>query len=118
MVDPNKSHAYCASCHRRLYAGQRTCLCGQTLSEDWEQRYVEKQGIPPEARSGAGQPLESTPTRISSPRGASDAVGTQVQEASRDASLAGQLRELADLHSRGALSDSELEQAKARLIAG
>ncbi len=117
-IDTNKSHAYCPNCHRRFYASQRACECGHTLGDNWEKRFVEDQGVPPEARPGAMPERQaSRPTPVASDLNAKEADLKPVQAASHDVHLATQLRELADLHKAGDLSDAEFEQAKNRLIA-
>jgi hypothetical protein len=54
--DRDKTHAYCGSCHRRIYAGEVACEAGHRLSNDWEAKFAAKQGVPPEKRAGGPHP--------------------------------------------------------------
>lgn len=122
MTDANKTHAYCPRCHRRIYAGERTCDCGHQLSANWEQLFEEKQREKPEARPRgiASSPGPQQPV-VAASTGAPEQRNVDAARHSEDTvdggSLAAQLRELANLPSSGVLSDREFEQAKAKLIA-
>ncbi len=54
--DRDKSHAYCGTCHRRVYRGEVGCEAGHRLSNDWEAKFAAKHGMPPEARAGGPHP--------------------------------------------------------------
>jgi hypothetical protein len=139
-ADGDKSHAYCMRCERRIYAGEKSCECGNRLSPNWEQLFEEKIGAKPEAfpPGPRSSPLLPQPTLVRASTDVRRAVADQHADDDRQLALDGaavepepptkdpelaqgtelvaQLRELANLHSAGALSEAEFEQAKARLI--
>jgi hypothetical protein len=54
--DRDKSHAYCTTCHRRVYAGEYACEAGHRLTPDWAEKLKAKTGVLPERRPGGPNP--------------------------------------------------------------
>lgn len=54
--DRDKTHAYCNTCHRRVYASEMGCEAGHVLAPDWEARFEATFGVPPEARPEGANP--------------------------------------------------------------
>jgi hypothetical protein len=105
-------------------------------------QHVQQRGLPPEQEPESGRisssvtvtdgpgptaPTGATPTPPAPPSSVAAAAGataetpeaSDVTSAAKDpSSLARTLRDLADLHASGALSDEEFEQAKAKVIEG
>lgn len=54
--DRDKTHAYCGTCHRRVYSGEVGCEAGHRLSSDWEEKFKAKARVSPEKRAGGPHP--------------------------------------------------------------
>jgi Short C-terminal domain len=55
--DRDKTHAYCTTCHRRVYAGEYACEAGHRLTPDWAAKLKAKTGVLPERRPGGPNPM-------------------------------------------------------------
>lgn len=74
-------------------------------------QHVQQRGLPPERTAGTGR-ISSSVT-VSAP----PSPVPSEDEAASDGTLIGALRELAELHAAGALSDDEFQRAKAKVLA-
>lgn len=84
------------------------------------ERHVQQRGMPPEAAGGTGSSgviVHAGGDRPTPPAPITGAVpDATAHEQTGSGDVAGRLRELADLHAAGALTDAEFEQAKARVL--
>lgn len=84
------------------------------------ERHVQQRGMPPEvapATASSGVIVHADGDRPVPPAQDADVVSdARVHEEAASGDVVARLRELADLHAAGALTDAEFEQAKARVL--